>query len=531
MANKMYIKTTLPSLENYYWCKKVGFALIKNIECTIGGSRIDKHFGLLYDIWYELTRTKEQQNGLDKMIGNVPELNNYNYIKNKYNVDTPEYTLYIPLQFWFNRNVGLSLPLIALQYHEVRFNIEFEKLENLSCIFVNVEGIGFSPSYDPKLKNTSILTDYIYLDQEERRRMAQVGHEYLIEQVQINNTESIIGNKQKFLLDFNHPCKEVIWVTRNNMYNKENNFITDYFGSEEETLKIAGDVIITSMINVLTDEEDSSGLYTSDDGWYKILDYIDGSGTISANTSQLFVISESSDIICKLNITITNNSDSVVNINTIDKIYINNKLYNYDSKYLSDYIDEISFEIEIDHNGSAGIRLPNNLNYFNHKLKLEDVSIPHEKFIFPSNLPNFFRNNYFSINQHFNYGLDLAGNGNLVETAKLQLNGQDRFDKQDGSYFNYVQPSQHHTNTPSGGIYCYSFGLNPEQHQPSGTCNLSRIDTALLILTFKDTLRSRFKDSLMQNNDVINGGELFICAINYNVLRVMSGMCGVAYAN
>jgi hypothetical protein len=109
---------------------------------------------------------------------------------------------------------------------------------------------------------------------------------------------------------------------------------------------------------------------------------------------------------------------------------------------------------------------------------------------------------------------------NPVEVAKLQLNGQDRFTEREGSYFDKVQPYQHHTRTPSTGINVYSFALRPEEHQPSGTCNFSRIDKATLQLTVSvNTVKSQ------------NTAQVRVYALNYNVLRVMSGMGGLAYSN
>ena len=109
---------------------------------------------------------------------------------------------------------------------------------------------------------------------------------------------------------------------------------------------------------------------------------------------------------------------------------------------------------------------------------------------------------------------------NPVEVAKLQLNGQDRFTEREGSYFDKVQPYQHHSRTPSTGINVYSFALRPEEHQPSGTCNFSRIDKATLQLT-------------VSLNTVVGShtAQVRVYALNYNVLRVMSGMGGLAYSN
>ena len=109
---------------------------------------------------------------------------------------------------------------------------------------------------------------------------------------------------------------------------------------------------------------------------------------------------------------------------------------------------------------------------------------------------------------------------NPVVTAKLMLNGQDRFSEREGSYFDLVQPYQHHTRNPDCGINVYSFALRPEEHQPSGSCNFSRIDNATLQLVVS---QNAVKDN--------NTAKVRVYATNYNVLRVMSGMGGLAYSN
>lgn len=112
----------------------------------------------------------------------------------------------------------------------------------------------------------------------------------------------------------------------------------------------------------------------------------------------------------------------------------------------------------------------------------------------------------------YSYG---SGSAQPVVDAKLQLNGQDRFSVRSGFYFNTVQPYQHHTRCPDVGIYVYSFALNPEQHQPSGSVNMSRIDNASLLLSLTSS----------------DAGQLRVYAVNYNVLRIMAGMGGLAYSN
>jgi len=135
----------------------------------------------------------------------------------------------------------------------------------------------------------------------------------------------------------------------------------------------------------------------------------------------------------------------------------------------------------------------------------------------------------YKVYDHFNYGNNIDRSDNPVVASKLQLNGSDRFQERDGAYFNYVQPYQHFSNTPADGINVYSFALKPEDHQPSGTCNFSRIDNATLQIrcgkgnTAGD---SQYKDTHLGVNSVLK-----IYAVNYNVLRVMSGMAGAAYSN
>jgi hypothetical protein len=118
--------------------------------------------------------------------------------------------------------------------------------------------------------------------------------------------------------------------------------------------------------------------------------------------------------------------------------------------------------------------------------------------------------------QFHNFGILIDGSGNPVSEALIQLNGHDRFDQREGGYFNYVQPDQHHTNTPADGINVYSFALKAEDHQPTGSCNFSRIDNATLNINCKN---------------IPAGSLLNIYTQNYNVLRVMSGMAGTAYSN
>ena len=316
LVGKMYIQHTLAAAT----VLNESAVDIDSVELEIGGQRIDKHYGHWMEVWAELTENKtgrgmgtnfqvmsgmgqgvaftqanvcdiaEDDTDTSQVFYNVPVMNNR--------------VVYTPLQFWFCRNPGLALPLIALQYHEVKVVFNWGTITDTA-------------------NDHKVFVDYIYLDTDERRRFAQQSHEYLIEQVQFQNSASNTSHE----LNFNHPVKELIWTG----------------------------------------------------GW------------------------------------------------------------------------------------TAGA---------------------------------------------------VVALRNVTDTAQLKLNGHDRMSARPLPYFSRVQVHQHHSG--EGGfvdnsIAVYSFALKPEEHQPSGTCNFSRIDNARLELSTADAV--------------------FIYAVNYNVLRIMSGMGGLAYSN
>jgi hypothetical protein len=344
----------------------LGNALVKQVEIEIGGQLIDRQYGEWMNIWTELSTPEGKRVGYDQMVGNFPSASS-TFVEGGTGTETasgPDARLDVPLQFWFNRNPGLALPLIALQYHEVKLNLDLETAAKLSTDVSEVQS----------LTSCKLYVDYIYLDTDERRRFAQVSHEYLIEQVQFTGDESITqGTTKRVDLSFNHPVKELVWVAQS-----------------------------------------TTQARSSDDG----------------------------------------------------------------------------------------------------------------------NNPCQFQAMYAS---------------GQTSSTKLQLNGHDRFTERRNEYFARVQTYKHHTHMPRSSratclsvnvnadtdstvdvvdkvtvvednaqhINVYSFALNPEEHQPSGTCNFSRIDNATLVLT----------------NPRCATGVLKVFAVNYNVLRIMSGMGGLAYSN
>jgi hypothetical protein len=304
--------------------------------------------------------------------------------------------LYIPLTFFYTRNPGCALPLISLQYHETKINIQWNEKQLVSADFTAAR-----ISKLPAPVSAAVYVDYIYMDVEERRRMAQESHEYLIEQVQFNEDKGLSSASNRVDLTFNHPVKELIWVVQPERFTN---------------CKIA--------------DKD-------------------------------------------------NNSDT-----------------------------------------SYGVPRPNN-----------DRLAPFT---------------YTYASQASTVAANQTPEQPIFEQW-IQFNGQARLDKRYGSYYNRVQPYQHHSGsmvpagfdtnavtTGTGGstsitptkqqaIYCYSFALKPEEHQPSGTCNFSRIDTATIVMNMSG--------AYVVDESSDNSWNVRVYAINYNVLRIMSGMAGLSYSN
>ena len=209
LIQQMYLEVIAPAVTgpaDPNWTYGFGNALVKQAEIEIGGQLIDRQYGDWMNIWTELTTPEGKRAGYDNMVGNKALTAD----NNQGGAISAEFPLrfYVPLQFWFNRNPGLALPLIALQYHEVKLNLE---LRNLSELVNGTDNV--TPSSTVGL-GCKLYVDYIYLDTDERRRFAQVSHEYLIEQVQFTGAESIAGGEasKNVTLNFNHPVKELVWA-------------------------------------------------------------------------------------------------------------------------------------------------------------------------------------------------------------------------------------------------------------------------------------------------------------------------------
>jgi hypothetical protein len=206
------------SPENYDyigWVQSVGNYLVKYMCIEIGAQMIDEQYGQWLDIWSQLNLSESQIAGYSQMVGknfNVPAWKPYN------TSSEPGSRIFVPLQFWFCRNPGLAIPIIALQYHEIRIKITFEKFQKLIVGVTDgvYQPVSFTNSV-PQFSSFQIFNTYYFLDTTERRKFAQNPHEYLIEQVQSQsgNVKSLTG-QNTIRLNLNHPTKELIWVFNRN---------------------------------------------------------------------------------------------------------------------------------------------------------------------------------------------------------------------------------------------------------------------------------------------------------------------------
>lgn len=499
----------------FAWVRRLGHALINSVEVEIGGSKIDKQYGRWMDIWWELSHTTSQEVGYNRMIGDVPELTVLSSADAN-NMVKDAYTMFIPLQFWFCKNTGLALPLIALQYHEVRINFEFTPVERLM-----VRTNDFVADQPIRMQEASVLVNYTYLDSEERRRFAQAGHEYLIEQVQFTGEEIAQNRSTKVKLNYNHPTKELLWAIVNGNFwpssSKPHSFLAYSESSDwSRALDAAAVNLAYGMLFLATGPDvGTDGILATD---FPIADSSAGTSTpITLTNGQVITV----DIATNdpgLTLVLRPAVLTLGNINLVD--YVNAITVDISGTDFTDAIITVSIvdaNLTLRHlSVPTDLWIDNRTNNQGSSVRTNNTldNIPNN----PNDVLAFFWNNY---------GLLLDGTGNPVSQALIQLNGHDRFDIREGAYFNYVQPHQHHTRTPAAGINVYSFALHPEQHQPSGTANLSRIDSTFLNINFVDPRLPGDVDLGYLNSDT----KLYIFALSYNVLRIMSGMGGLAYSS
>ena len=420
-----------------------GSDILSEVELEIGGQRIDRQNKEWMQIWNELSTPESKAIGLKSMLCDIGELGS-----------TGVSNLHIPLQFWFCRNPGLALPLIALQYHEVKLKLTW--------------GNTTPPA------NSKVMCDYIYLDTDERRRFAQVSHEYLIEQVQ---RDSLTGAAGDHKLNFNHPIKELIW-TSDKSYGSSKLVLNghDRFSPQSEEYfqlrqpfdyhtAVPKQNLPTSAQLTTLDRQTQIEKLGEAGGPATLSVFFTEVATGGATTNTKFDFNGSNLILELTSFTgpVTRGAGETPVV-AGDQLVI---VATTDSTTTANFTAGLTFFATV----TATPTVDSNV-----------ATIPITSPTTADETP---------------LVLGPTGDTDGIIRVFAVANGNS---------------SQARTSQMTKNINVYSFGLKPEEHQPSGTCNFSRIDNAKL-------------------NFEADQGDGNIYAVNYNVLRIMSGMGGLAYSN
>jgi len=444
-----------------------GSEMVYEAELEIGGQMIDRQSHEWMDIVNELTTPRSKATGLKNMVGDVGRTSD---------ATTDSGMVQVPLQFWFCRNPGLALPLIALQYHEVKIKFTWGQSTNVGAA-----------------ANVSVWADYIYLDTDERRRFAQVSHEYLIEQVQVHTARASRTNR----LNFNHPVKELIWTSvAANAYggaklvlNGHDRFALqseEYFQLRQpfdyhtaipnQNLSVAAAASVrSSTINALDAAGNGLAGPTA----------VDMTVNISLNADEIFIGDKQDGAALALD-------TAYANISATTAQDVTRVTYGFLTAEEQEVL-AVGDLVRVTAAGTDGRGV----------VVATVTDLVRTGAVAPNANPTQVANSHTVIT--LSKPLVTAA---AAAPTDLHIT---RFDILKGT----ADAGEALTSQMTKKINCYSFALKPEEHQPSGTCNFSRIDTA--------TLETTSALSAAENDRIY--------AVNYNVLRIMSGMGGLAYSN
>jgi len=422
-SRDLFVKISDIDTSSYYyfaWVKKLAFALISSLSIELNGQQVDSINGDILNMWYELSTPLEKIEILNKMIGNIELLTDYN------TEEKPNYTLIIPLPFWFCKYKSQALPCVGLKYSDIIIKVKFNDLTNC-CYFEPYENSTYSSNVNIndiiKISNVSLLVEYIHLGDVERNKFGSFTIESLIEQHRLIQFSDL--NTQNILLplDFVNPIREIIWTIQKT--------------SNVENFKLAFD-------------------YSSLDYFYATIETTNQTETYE-DYLQVIIDEDSYD-------TDVNDSDQYVD-GTIE--IINSKYYNGVYKILEAVGNIFTIDSKI-------------LLYSdNFTVKLTKSTIYTQ---------------------------------NRISTQTIQIYGQDLISKRDSEFFSLVVPFKTHTNIPLD-IYCYSFCLNSEQFQPSGSLNFNVIDSKNLYVE-------------LNSDQIANTNDSYIIKIisrSHNILKIENG--------
>ena len=483
LVHKVYVTSSTASIEN-------GDELVSEVELEIGGQRIDRHYKEWNQIWNELTTTESKAAGLLAMQGCVGSSGGDGVG-----------LVQVPLNFWFCRNPGLALPLIALQYHEVKLKFTW----------------GTNALTGATAAACQVWCDYIYLDTDERRRFAQVSHEYLIEQIQKQSASASTSQK----LNFNHPVKELIWTSAG-VYTDAHlklNGHDRFAAQEEEYFQLRQPFDHHTAIpenNLPSASHDSSSISRHP------LTHTNGAGLVTAVCTQSSLtwvqIAGST-----APLTAAPAADAtVLDATTAASCFVVGGLDAASGIFANSLkVGDVHRIIVHDQSGATKITTTATVA----RIVLSDLAAVDTLLEVSSSLgpvDHETDDEDAALLAAGGAGGDITnGTGGgilvcydtLVTFAAALETGKDSTEILSLHDAHTQRHSSARTSTMTTKINVYSFALKPEEHQPSGTCNFSRIDTAKLDTT------------------IALGAADNIYAVNYNVLRIMSGMGGLAYSN
>ena len=572
----MYFKFRLPCIKSssekeFYWCRGVGLSIIDYVDLYIGGSKIERLDGKYIDIDHHLTHSYDKKKSFNKLVGiddyltytrqtneeyyrgyhtnpqnisnicptqpNAPHPSNINKFHNS-PCSIFDKNFCIPLNFWFSKHLGLSIPLIALQYHDVEIEIQLKPLRDLYTILkpikkyyyynnnshLDYSSIPNSYTLNPSLSRTTASTNnhlssfmsyqrikprplassegktdhisqfiynkfinqtfdfrpeldvnYIFLDIDERRNFAEITHEYLITQ-----PHKIIkqGLQSTNIIDFEafHPCKEIIYVA----YRSDNDVRNEWLNYSTHT-------------NQIIKYEDE--MFSWQDAWWQN----------SVNTSN------------QTPITFTHNTDGSIICDRFQELIFRFGPYG-EASYPIDLVTNNPISPQPNSNQTIlgfTVNIKDTLYSLNSIIKFRNIWI----FTLPSEIPLITELNYKEF--------ELSP---LIKN-KIKFNGYSRQDYRNNEFYQYIQPYQYHTSTTNQPIYVYSFSVDPEKYQPSGACNFSRIQSLEFDIELKQTPINNNQISGINTITRKYNFDMDFYFINYNILKIMGGMGGLVFGN
>lgn len=482
---------SIDELTRIAWIRKIGYGIIKEIEIEIGGKSIDKHYGEWLNIWAELNERKDK--GIDKMIGNIENL--YTYTKEK-----QEYKLFIPLQFWFSRNMNLALPILCLQYNAVKVNLELEDFNKCYKI---------SPTHSILMDN-----DVCNFKQDE----------YIVQEITnyIGNSTSIDENGSYKAIGqftyFNNLTKRLYYtrISKNLFKTCDLSNITDedLQELEKEKYKIVGlttEYFAYPHIIKSTDTPSNDDKYSISHLYNPLLNIKIKECFLLIN--YIFLDEEERIRYYKSSHEFLIDQLIYCGENTIDGIYRNITLSLYNPiKYII-WTTQQNYLLELYNN-----------DLFNYTNSYQYNDILYDKMIYENTLvedTGLYINTYNIKNSgvlNENYNNKQTG-GSLIKKSHILLNSNERMEEQTDMYYNNVQLLQHFNYCTQKGINIYSFSLVPSDFQPSGVCNMSKIDNVQI---------SVLLDNVVNINNPVKFKSY---GMAINVLRIAAGLGGLIFVN